>query len=131
MRLVLALLLAALPFSLPLAVGDSCIPSCEVVSHTFFFAPAIIEVDSGSTVTWSALDVVHTATDRADFCFDTHFNVGAPGSAYFAISEGALFSISDLGFAECAGATALPDGSFLQDYECLLHPNMEGKLLVR
>ncbi|HET6405578.1 MAG TPA: hypothetical protein VFH78_13115 [Candidatus Thermoplasmatota archaeon] len=139
MRLALALALAALAFATPALAGSgTCIPSCEVPSHlTLGFIPIVTVVERGSTVTWTAMDMGHTATSYADLavCFDTHYTRSSPGQAWFTISDGKLFAISewnDGALTECGNALALPDGSFSVDYTCVYHPStMNGTLLIR
>lgn len=124
--LVVIVSLAGLP---PAAGEDVCLPSCEVPSHTLAFLPPVTFVSSGSTVTWSTIDIVHTATAR-NGCFHVDFNVNAPASARFFIEDGALFGVSDGETNPCPGALSVADGLFVQDYECLLHPGMRARLVV-
>lgn len=136
MKRILALSLVALGLlaAAPLVLGDTCLPACEVRTQAMLlFVPSVSLVESGSSLTWLSSDnTAHTATDRAGYCFHSSFSPGGDGSALFFIADGALFATSEAGDAQpCEAADVLPDGSFLLDYECLLHPNMKGKILVR
>lgn len=110
-----------------------CVPSCTVASNAFVFAPALVVVQDGATVTWTANDlpspIVHTATDASDErCFNVSYSGANPGRATFRIDEKGHLLASTPGVPErvCAAALALPDGSFLLEYECLYHAQMTG-----
>lgn len=131
MRSLFALATLVALAAVPLAVGGSCVPACTVFAHTEQFVPAVLQVDSGSTVTWHTLDVGHTASDANDLCFNTFFNL-RDGHATFVIAGGALYAAGDGDAPEpCPSASELPDGSFALDYACLFHGNMKAKILVR
>jgi len=124
--------------AVPVVAGDACLPLCEVktvdLRARFAYVPAAIFVQSGSSVAWSALDSApHTATDRASFCFSVNFAGPAVRSVLFSIADGALFAaLPGKEPEECTGAAALPDGSFVLGYECVVHPDaMEGLLVVK
>lgn len=134
--LVLLAALAALASAgSALAGGGACLPSCEIPSHlTFGFLPPVTEVERGSTVYWSTLDIGHTATDLEGFCFNTNYAGAQRGQATFTILEGRLFAASEVQggeLVECDAALALPGGSFVLHYVCAFHQRMEGDLVIR
>lgn len=127
---------------LALAVPASalCLPTCDVVTvgaplpgRNPAFVPPLTVIESGSSVSWSSVDGrPHTATDDTDaFCFWSDFDSVTPGVVTFFIANAQLWAESDLGFAVCDLATALPDGSFTNAYYCAYHPDMIGQLVIR
>lgn len=127
----LALALLAVLAATPAAAG-ACVPSCEVGSTELAYLPPATLVQSGSVVTWSDTDGVgHSATDRVAFCFHVFYPPHGSGSARFDVVDGVLFATDGSGTAECTSATRTPDGAFALLYECLYHPNMEARLLVK
>lgn len=121
---------------LPGVAGDTCLPTCEVPSHlTAGFVPATTIVRSGSTVTWTTLDSIHTASDTPDaawnMCFNVAFGPTSPGSARFDIEDGVLYAQGEGDPRKACDARALPDGSFALEYLCLYHrATMNGVLVV-
>lgn len=114
----LALLLAAGPLGLlPSASGlggvSVCAPACEVPSHTTagYLPPATV-VLSGSTVTWSSLDVAgHSATSEG-LCLHVTYDQGRPGSETFVVLDGVLHTAeSGEAFRPCPEAQALRTGA--------------------
>lgn len=106
-------------------------PSCDVSAFNgpVGYASPVMVVDSGSSVTWTTLDVSHTATNLAG-CFSVGFSPTTPGSATFWIESGALHAASDFGASVCDGVTNV-NGVFVVDYLCLFHPNMKAFLVIR
>lgn len=141
MRFVLSFVFVALLAGPAVAGGGSCLPTCEVLSHLLAFVPPVTEVERGSSVEWSSLDIGHTASDQfgsgpptIGSCFNTDFTPASPGAAYFTIEDGKLYAISETAggeLVECEHATPLPDGSFVVDYICAFHNRMVGKLWIR
>lgn len=119
------------------AVSAVCVPTCEVVSAgvrgtRLVFAPPVTVVQTGDTITWTSTDgLSHIASERGDDCFFAWFGPGFAGHAHFFVGEGGVHA-AEVGqpLARCAEALALPDGSFLLDYWCPLHPEMVGRILV-
>lgn len=113
-----------------------CVPSCSVPSQTSAgFLPPLTMVTSGAVMTWSSLDVGHSASEvsDADACFDVRYTRARPGSATFVVADGTLLA-ANVGepLAACEGALASPDGSFAVPYVCYLHPNtMTGTIVVK
>ena len=133
-RIVLASLCAlALVPSIPLALGDTCLPTCDVVTAgSRVFVPALSVVDAGSTLSWRSGDNDgHTATDLDTFCFSTGFGTTLRGSVRFLVEEGLLATSVNGQPSEVCAVAPGPDGSFLLHYVCLLHPEMQGDVLVR
>jgi plastocyanin len=128
----LVVALAALG-AVPLA-SAGCLPSCEVGSTAFGYAPMATVIESGDNVTWTSLDLdAHTATS-AQFCLNLGITAQAPGTAFFRIEGDALQATTNASgtWRTCREANALPDGSFALAYECLFHqPLQNGVLVVR
>lgn len=123
----ITLLLASLT---PAALAAGlCVPTCEVISHDLGYASPVTLVTSGSTVTWSSIGLPHTAT-ATDFCFHVAFSGSSPDSASFRVDAGQLFVKVGTTEKKCAGAAALPDGTTVLPYYCILHQNMRGVLVV-
>lgn len=137
MRSILALGLVAVGLlSIPtLAAGNSCIPKCETsTAGMVVFVPAVTFVESGSSAVWTSGDgAAHTASATGSFCFHTGSFNRDTQSVLFTVAGGRLFATSTVAGANvpCDSATALPDGTFVQDYVCLAHSNMKAKIIVR
>lgn len=139
---VAALLLALLALvpagsTTPLACADPCV----VQSHSAAAVPVVVQVPSGGSVVWTSLDTSHVNVDGVgvgdeDACFRATFNPASPSKPVrFDIADGALKATTTLTATqqvvrECALAEAMPDGSFLVEYYCALHPQMRAALLV-
>jgi plastocyanin len=80
---------------------------CTVDIRDLAFEPADIEIAIGTTVTWTNNDTVpHTAT-ASDGSFDS--GVFDPGASFsYTFDEAGMF-----------------------DYSCLIHPEMQGSVVVR
>lgn len=135
MRLTLTTAFVLTAVLLPATAAALCVPQCEVPGGNNvvgFYAPPLLAITSGETVTWTSLDVPHTATDRASFCFSVPYDADQPGAAQFFVQSGTLFAKVGSGLPKaCSAATALPDGSKLLAYECIVHPTMKAQLLVK
>ena len=106
---ILAMLLIVFSISCqatPPTEGETASTSTEINISGFAFAPAIVTVTVGTTVTWTNLDsVAHTITSETDL-----FNSGN-------LARNATFSYS---FAD--------RGTF--SYFCAIHPYMKGEVRV-
>lgn len=132
--LIFAVAALAASASPAMAGGGVCLPTCDIPSHTLGYFPPVTVVGRGSTVSWSTLDIGHTATDLEGFCFHAEYVGPQRGTATFTILDDKLFAVSDTqdgSPVECDAARALPDGSFLLHYACLYHQRMEGHLVIR
>ncbi len=82
-------------------------PGAEIIMDGFVFTPATLNVAAGTTVTWRNADVTgHTVTGQGKM-FDS-------GS----LLRGATFSY-----------TFTQNGTF--EYDCVFHPSMTGKVIVK
>lgn len=131
---LLALLaLASTGVTTPAACADPCV----VQSSSAAYLPALVEVAAGSAVTWKSIDTTHISVDGLgvgdeDACFRASANV--PTLVRFDIVGGVLHATQTSGAQSvtkpCATAEALPDGSFVVQYYCALHPQMRATLVV-
>lgn len=129
----LAALLAAsalVPAS-PLACGDPCIVS----TNYFGYTPPVVEIASGERVVWRSTAGGHIQADAGTeaACFATFVDGGYDSDpAKFRIVGSTLrANTTDLGDQACPNAQALPTGGFALHYECTIHPNMRGVVVVR
>lgn len=125
--LVLGLVLTLLTPA-ALAAGI-CAPSCAVVTNDYSYVTPITVVTTGATITWSSIGLPHTAS-APDYCFNVAYSGSAPGSATFRTEAGQLFVKVGNIEKKCAGAAALPDGTTVLPYVCILHQNMRGVIVV-
>lgn len=130
--LVLAVLLAAGTAALasPLRCADPCIVETNFAGY---FAP-VVEVASGGTVVWRSTGGGHFQADSglAEACFLTEVQGGGDSDpARFDLVSGVLTATTQtLGTLACANAQPLLDGSVALPYECTIHANMRGVVLV-
>lgn len=105
-----------------------------MLSSTAYYAPPVVVVQSGGTVTWTSNDLpnpIHHTSTSVDRCFSTAYTGASPGHATFRLVDGALRASGDGGVEKpCPQATMLPDGSALLEYVCLYHAQMRGFVLV-
>lgn len=138
-RLLRSVLLAALlvPFAAALA-APACVPRCEVMGVANKFVSPTLVVESGTNVTFVALDTGHVALesvpDARYACFRVFFAPGGgPGDITLRVVDGNVTAVQ-AGFAtpkRCASAEPLADGSARVPYVCPLHPGMTGEIVVR
>lgn len=134
---ILATTLAALLALSALAVASPlrCADPCVVTANNAGYQPPVVEVASGDSVVWRSNGGGHIQSDfgQSDACFVTFVESGGEsGAARFDIVNGALWAnTTDLGDVECGNAKALPTGDFVLPYECTIHPNMRGTILVQ
>lgn len=130
--LVLAILLSlgAAALASPLRCADPCI----VATNYGGYVPPAIEVASGGSVVWRSTSGGHIQADTgsAEACFVTIVEGGADSdTARFDLAGGVLTATTEgLGSVACGNAIGLPDGSVALPYECTLHPNMRGVVVV-
>ncbi len=141
MRLTLPLfaLLAVSGLSIA-AVPATCANPCGLQGSALGFVTPVAIVTSGSTVSWTALDITHVNADGSgiqvtDTCFRvTYSNTAASTPVTLTIVGSELQATYDVGgvptTSTCATAKALPDGSFALPYYCKLHPEMHGLIVV-
>ena len=93
------------------AGGSSSGSACRtnaVGPKVYTFEPAVIEVEAGSTVTW---------TNRDDFPHNVHLLDGSDTTVDLPLGESAALTFDEPGTVE---------------YECSLHPQqMQGSIIVR
>lgn len=130
--LVLILLLAA--GSAALATPLRCDDPCIVETSYAGYMPALVEVASGGTVVWRSVGGGHFQADHGTSpeCFVTGVEGGQDSDpARFDLAGGVLTATTQaFGTVECGNAVALPDGSVALPYECTIHPNMQGMVVV-
>lgn len=92
------------PFEVP---GEPVATTQVALPKSYRFEPAIIEIVVGETVTW---------TNEDDFPHTVHLLDGSDRSVDLPIGESASITFPDLGVTY---------------YECSIHPQMRGKILVK
>lgn len=115
----------------PFASAD-CLPSCEIGSTAFAYAPPATVLASGDNLTWTSEDSVsHTATSP-DFCLNARIDPAEPGRAFFRILGGSLQAAENESgpWRTCSEATALGEGGFALTYRCLYHPTFQNGVVV-
>lgn len=133
---ILSLVLVGLLAATTLAIASPlrCADPCVVDTNYSGYLPPIVEVGSGGSVVWHSSGGGHIQADTgiAPSCFVTIVEGGGDsGAARFDIVDGALWAnTTDLGDQECFNAKKLPTGSFLLPYECTIHANMRGTIVV-
>ena len=136
MRIVIptvALLLAlpALALGSPLRCADPCI----VETNYAGYVPPAVEVESAGSVVWRSTGGGHIQADTGTQleCFVTFVDGGADSDpARFTIQNGSLWAnTSALGDQECKNAVKVNAETFVLPYECTIHPNMRGAIVVQ
>ena len=136
MRIVIPTIVGLLALStLALASPLRCDDPCVVDTNNGGYLPPVVEIASGGSVVWHSTGGGHIQADfgQAASCFVTFVEGGGDSeAATFTIEDGALWAnTTDLGDAECGNAKALPTGDFVLPYECTIHPNMRGTIVVQ
>ena len=119
----------------PLACADPCIIQASNAGYRL----PITEVRSGTWVKWESVDTAHPTSDSTDpntRCFLE--SAGSPlGTNFvrFDIVDGVVHATTapetaSERTARCAGAVALPDGSFALAYRCMIHAYLAGGIRV-
>lgn len=136
MRLVIPIIVGLLALStLALATPLRCGDPCVVDTNNGGYVPPVVEVMSGGSVVWHSSGGGHIQSDfgQRPACFVTFVEGGGDSeAATFTIQNGALrANTTDLGDVECGNAKELPTGDFALPYECTIHPNMRGTIVVQ
>lgn len=137
--LALAVLLAGLAPAVVSAGPPLCASACEVVATSAGYVPPVQVVQSGATVTWTAVDAAHPTSNSLTSngrCFLLPIGMGTSGAVRFRIVGGELRATTSPGTGQaetqtCPGATALPTGDMLLRYQCVIHPQMHAALLIQ
>lgn len=126
MRVALLVLLTLVPFALgPAAEAASlCNPSCQVAANLAAFAPQVLAVGSGESVSFVTADVRHSVDAPGCMAF-----VLGSGRATFSLAGGSVFADSGAGPARCTTARAAGD-SLVVEYRCRFHLWMVGEIAV-
>ena len=112
------------------ALPTTCADPCTVLAATPGFVPAVISIESGTSVTWESLDITHPAGEAlpsGDPCFIASTTAGFPSPPVAFTWDGATLRANGVA---CDSAQSLPTGEGMLAYRCLLHATMVGTLVV-
>jgi plastocyanin len=130
------LLAFALAFALAPAIATplACVGECTITGSSEAFILPVQEVQSGSSVVWTSIDIGHTNADGAvggARCFVASYSAGdASSPVRFDIAGDQLTATTDGETQTCGNAVATPAGAFVLPYYCVIHPVMRGVLVV-
>lgn len=135
MKSILAILLGLIAIaSVVPATPLACSANCTIGSSSTAFNPPVLEVASGSSVVWTSSDIGHVNADgilASDACFIVEYSTEAPSNpTTFKIVGNTLTATVGAETLTCATAQALPGGSFLLPYYCVIHTPMRGALVI-
>ncbi len=128
-------LAAAIPaHGTPAACDDPCGITAAITGYVL----PVTEIASGTQVRWSSVDLGHPTSEgpTGDECFTIPVGPSTdPIPVRFDVSDGVLRATTAPGAPdpearECTAAVAVPDGSMLLPYRCLVHPWMNAALLI-
>ena len=137
-RFIVPALLATLVASGAAAGPLACTDDCEVIATSAGYVAPVEIIASGTTVTFRSVDAPHPTADSNNFdqnCFFLGLPGGGEASVRLKIVNDELRATTAPGTPDaetrpCGTATAIDTGSFLLTYQCLLHPQMHGALLI-
>lgn len=124
--------------STPLA----CTDPCEVESHSFGYRMPVVEVENGTNVLFTSIDIGHLTVEQNTVssdpsCFAADANpTTPPPPVRFSIQDGSVVATTnpeteDASSAECLNARELFDGAYVVPFVCVFHPVlMKGALVV-
>jgi plastocyanin len=96
--------------------------------------PPVTQIRSGTQVLWTTATGSHPTTNTtsvAQQCFSVAVGPNVvPVAVQFDVADGALAATDDGKTTPCGNALALPTGAFLLPYQCILHVEMHGALVV-
>jgi plastocyanin len=133
--LVLALACAPIARAAPIA----CAADCTVLASEAGYAPALMPIADGDTVTFHSLDTSHPTADSTSpmqRCFILPVGVGTDGTVRFRIVDGAVRATTSpetpsATTKTCTTAIAIGDAGFILPFLCSIHPQMRGALVVQ
>lgn len=135
---VAAMLLALAPTAAS-AAPHACADPCTVQITEATYALPVLEIGSGTTVTWVASSESHPTSDSLSSsirCYLAAAGAGVtPVGVRFDIVGGGVVATGpgnrDEKPTRCTSATALgSSGAFAMTFNCLLHPYMHGVMVV-
>lgn len=116
----------------------ACANPCTVQTYAVGYVAPVVEIRSGTRVVWTTGEESHPTSDStaSTRCFLVAVGSGVtPTPVLFDIVHGSIQATTAPGTSAevsqpCRNATPLPDGSFELPFRCLLHPWMNGELLI-
>jgi hypothetical protein len=120
-----------------------CASPCTITALAFGYNAPVTEIQAGAWVHWITFDTSHPTTDTVDFriaCFSVPAGLNvAPKPVRFDITPAGITATTRVDPGDptkdvtrsCSTGTMLPTGTWVQPYQCLLHPWMRAALLIR
>lgn len=118
------------------AAPVACAAECVILASEGGYAPPVLVIASGDTVTWRSVDIGHPTSDsisNTQRCFMVPVGPDQDGRVRFSITGGAVraTTLPNGGTKTCTSATVLPAGGAVLPFICSVHPQMRGALVIQ